>query len=288
MSTAKHWQFTLNNPVEHEQRRLQALGESVGTDSEIAYLGWGREKGDGPWSGRQPGTKHFQGYCSFRRRKSLAQVKRLLGERCHLEVCRGTPHQNREYIIKHGEFSEYGELPSGRGKRSDIEALRDAVKSGMARSDIADQFPLLYAKYRSAIKEWISDYAPKRTWAPEVNVFWGPTGTGKTRAVYEFIRHEDIFCYNGGKDGWFDGYDGQCVVLFDDFSGSDFKLNYLLRLLDRYPMKVPIKGGFVEFVPKHIFITSNLDPDIWYQHAHIEHQRALKRRFTKVVKYPVQ
>lgn len=80
---------------------------------------------------------------------------------------------------------------------------------------------------------------------------------------------------------WFDGYEGQENVLFDDFHGGVFKLPYLLKLLDRYPMRVPVKGGFVQWKPRRIFITSNIDPDLWFSNANREHVAALNRRFTE-------
>jgi hypothetical protein len=50
-------------------------------------------------------------------------------------------------------------------------------------------------------------------------------------------------------------------------------------------MRVPIKGGFVNWVPKKIWITSNYHPREWYPNAKDEHVKALKRRFSKVVRY---
>lgn len=125
-------------------------------------------------------------------------------------------------------------------------------------------------------------YAPKRDWQPSVIVYWGRTGAGKTRAVFDNLHStEDIYVHPGGS--WFDGYEGQPIVLFDDYAGSEFKLQYLLKLLDRYPMQVPVKGGFVSFVPREIYLTSNLDPADWYSNAHREHVDAMFRRFTNVV-----
>jgi hypothetical protein len=112
-----------------------------------------------------------------------------------------------------------------------------------------------------------------------VIVYWGRTGSGKTRAVMDNIPNENsIYIHPGGQ--WFDGYDRHEIVLFDDFGGSEFKLTYLLKLLDRYPMRVPVKGGFVSWVPREIYITSNLDPKNWYSNAHHEHVDALFRRFS--------
>lgn len=107
---------------------------------------------------------------------------------------------------------------------------------------------------------------------------------GKTRSVWEnATTEEDVFVYPGG--GWFDGFDNHPIVLFDDFGGSEFKISYLLKLLDRYPLRVPIKGGFVEWNPLEIYITSNLNPNVWYPNAHAEHVAALFRRFTNIVKF---
>lgn len=112
-------------------------------------------------------------------------------------------------------------------------------------------------------------------------VYWGRTGSGKTSAVFQNATR--LWIYPG--NGWFDGYDGHPQVLFDDFSGSEFKLPYLLKLLDRYPMQVPVKGDFVSWAPEEIYITSNLDPRCWFPNAHPEHVEAMFRRFTNVIRF---
>lgn len=111
-------------------------------------------------------------------------------------------------------------------------------------------------------------------------ILWGAPGTGKTRHVYDYHNHEKIYKHDGGS--WFDGYQAHDVVLFDDFTGSDFKLTYLLKLCDRYPMRVPIKGDFVQFVPRVIYFTSNKDPKEWYIDALPAHQEAFFRRVSEI------
>lgn len=123
-----------------------------------------------------------------------------------------------------------------------------------------------------------------RDWKCSVVVYWGRTGTGKTRAVFDNVNDkEDIYVHPGGN--WFDGYDQHKIVLFDDYGGSEFKLTYLLKLIDRYPIRVPIKGGFTSWVPEEIYITSNRSPDSWYPNAHEEHIDAMFRRFTNIVRF---
>jgi len=52
-----------------------------------------------------------------------------------------------------------------------------------------------------------------------------------------------------------------------------------LRLLDRYPISLPTKGGHVQFVATTILITSNFAPLDWYKWEGREvQQAALMRR----------
>jgi len=158
--------------------------------------------------------------------------------------------------------------------------LHASLKSGVTMSQLSDEHVGSFLRYGRNIREYRLVHAPVRQWVVDVRVLWGATGTGKTRTVYDSHEIADIYCHGGGP--WFDGYDQHSICLFDDFGGSCFPLPYLLKLLDRYPFRVPIKGGFVAWVPKIIYITSNMDPDTWYAGALPEHQRALRRRFTTV------
>jgi len=84
---------------------------------------------------------------------------------------------------------------------------------------------------------------------------------------------------------WFDGYVGQDDVIFEEFRG-DIKFGQLLMLLDRYKMQVPVKGGFVNWCPKRIFITSPKPPQEWYMN--IEDKRQLYRRITLQKEFNVE
>jgi hypothetical protein len=109
-------------------------------------------------------------------------------------------------------------------------------------------------------------------------VLWGRTGTGKTRFCYEQIK--DSTYWSPGDYQWFDGYEGQRIVIIDDYRG-EYPLPLFLKLLDRYPMRVPVKGSFVEWCPKKIFITSNIEPAHWYQ-TDYESNCAMLRRLNTI------
>lgn len=109
------------------------------------------------------------------------------------------------------------------------EMLRLKVLRGeMTLRDIKEQFPLDFladeAKLKSAREAYVNDFAP--TPMSRVNYYiTGKGGDGKglaARAVARSLfpnydRDEDIFFAVGRGNITFDGYDGQPVIIWDDF-----------------------------------------------------------------------
>jgi len=270
---AKHWCFTWNNYTNDDKQRLGTTATQLLESGRIVYLVYGEEIGDS-------GTPHLQGFITFNKRTTLQATKRLLSPTVHLEQARGTPVQASQYCKKDGSYKEFGTCPKGRGGRSDLEQLSDRILAGASAKEIQEEFPSHYIRYRQNILASIRDMQPERNAPTHVVVLWGKTGAGKTRQVFNYHERGTIYVHTG--ENWFDGYDGQPVVLFDDYNGSEFKLSYLLKLLDRYPMRVPVKGGYVQWNPKQVYFTSNKDPKTWYANAHEEHQAALFRRINTI------
>ncbi|MDB4302203.1 hypothetical protein N9924_01410 [bacterium] len=264
---AKHWCWTLNNYTTDEEDHIKQLGQQF--PEPIQYLVYGRETGE-------EGTHHLQGFISFKNKIGFKRAKGLICDRAHFESAKGTPKQAANYCTKDGDFEEWGQVPYGQGHRSDLKQVIEKLQNGATMRAIAKDHPSDIIRYGSGIIRARQFYRPKREKPPTIWVLWGRTGTGKTRRVWEYADLDELWVHSG--DRWFDGYDGQRGVLFDDFDGSWFKLTYLLKLIDRYVMQVPIKGGFQWWCPTTIYITSNLNPTDWYPTANEEHKRALKRR----------
>lgn len=247
---SRTWCWTLNNYSPSDLERLEGL---VGED--LDYLCFGKEVGAG-------GTPHLQGYLELPTRRTLSSLKHFIAiSSIHLEIRRGKQHQAVDYCKKDGDFHEFG-TPHNQGRRKDLEVIQDEIKEGATAIDIAEQHFTRWVVYRrsfQAYRELIEESLERPV--PVSVILWGPTGTGKTSSVWSAHAQTDIWVWPGGQ--WFDGYRGQKVALFDDFRG-ELPLALLLRLLDRYPMRVPVKGSFTRWCPEKIFFTSNIPPSDWW------------------------
>jgi len=70
---------------------------------------------------------------------------------------------------------------------------------------------------------------------------------------------------------------GQENVIIDEFRGT-IDVVHLLRWLDRYPVRVESKGSSLSLSAKSFWITSNLDPRVWYPELDPDTLEALLRR----------
>lgn len=267
---SKAWIFTWNNYDPSSEPLLLSLFQQ----DKFTFICWGREIAPS-------GTPHLQGYFELPRKKSMGGIKRLHPglSGLHLERRRGTPKEARDYCAKDGQFVEHGKISGGQGSRTDINTTFERIKEGASELEIAEENPRLYCQYRRSFERYRGLLVPKRSWKSTVYVLIGPTGTGKTRWVHD--REDQV--WTPGDFKWFDGYRGQDAVLFDDYSSDGYSLPLLLRLLDRYPMQVPVKGDFAEWCPRRIYITSNVAVESWYPFADDEHKAALLRRLDVII-----
>lgn len=265
------WCWTLNNYDEKDEERMRStISQEV-----CSYILWGREIGEN-------GTPHLQGFMvSYR--TTLTALKRRIGiDALHLEIMKGSLEEAITYCKKDGDWEEHG-TPPRQGQRSDLETIRNEIVEGKSELDIATNHFSRWVTYRRSFeryRELLRESTPREK--PKVVVHWGPTGTGKTKWVHDYIQRSQKSLWIWGGDRWFDGYIGQDVALFDDFRG-ELSFGFLLRVLDRYRLSVPIKGGFANWTPTEIYITSNKRPEEWYNSAFMEESiEPLLRRIDEV------
>ncbi len=256
---ARGWCFTSYKTHEEFQDGLRE-------QEPLLYICWGVE--------RCPTTSrvHLQGYLRCSRPIRMAGAKRLCGDQSlHLERRRGTEGEAVKYCQKDldkdagagcvGFFHEWGER-SKQGKRSDIDCIRAVIKDGGGMRHVIEAATSVQAVL-AAPKFLTYMECGKRDGAPDVRWYWGPTGTGKTRAAIAEAERDfgvDPLWTSSDSLKWFDGYDAHEVVLLDDFRSDDIKLRWMLRLLDRYAVRVQNKGGYRAWKPKRIYITCPRPP----------------------------
>ena len=273
---ARAWCFTWNNPPAAAQIHLR---EIFSLHSDLVYLVCQME------SAPTTGTPHLQGYVYLVQPITMIAVKLMLGsEAVRLTKANGSAMQNRTYCTKvesrTGFQLELGLLPQ-QGRRGDLLAVMEMIRSGSTNLDIWEDFPQLMLQYGRRLQSYRRDLVQARvstTKPPVIMTYYGPTGTGKSRrATYEAGAHTFILS-PPMKDRvvWLDGYTGQTRMIIEDFAG-EIQYRILLRILDRYELLMQLKGDMIHLNVTHIWITSNTHPREWYS---LEEYSPLHRRLT--------
>ena len=280
----RNWVFTLNNYSQEDVVNLSVL---VGGGVAI-YCAFQGERGES-------GTRHLQGVVCFRHARRLQGVKDVVGRRAHVEPMRGTIQQARDYCSKVESrdpegpaFAEHGEFPAGagqgRGSRTDCKAVVDLIRGGAGFRQIAEEAPAFALRAERGIRAIQAAFSGSRNWPTVVKWYHGPTGCGKSRAAFEEAGPDAYVKMPGNK--WWDGYEGQENVVIDDYRCDFSTFSELLRLFDRYPMRVEIKGGSTQFLAKTIWVTTPYDPLRTWTSQSQEKLDQLIRRITQGGEHP--
>jgi len=225
--------------------------------------------------------KHQQGWIQFINPKAFTAVRKLLGG-MHIEACRGSEVQNDAYCSKDSKFKSWGEYKA-QGHRTDLEAIKKLIDGGKPMINVADSYFSQYVRYHKGFDKYTflsMKEASKAERDVTVEVVWGPTGTGKTRyAVSQWKSSQ--YKIHADELQWFDGYEGEQLLIIDEYD-SQIKLTKLLGMLDRYQLRLPVKGSMTYAFWTRVIITSNVPPTEWHKHAKKAHKEALMRRINIV------
>jgi len=266
--------FTLNNYTDDELRSIKTL-------SDVRWMIIGKETAPGS------GTPHLQGAVCLTKQMTFRSLKNIRGfRRAHLAQMRGTPQHSRNYCSKQDPNPyERGSLPEP-GKRNDLETAAEHLTSGMTMKQLARTMPATVAHYCNGLTKLRALLLDGRKDKPLVMWIWGETGTGKTRAAFELGNLYKSVWMSNDTLKWMDGYDGQRVAILDDFRPDDCPFNLLLKLLDRFPLLVQYKGGYVDWIPQIIIITSPMPPSYMYQSKPHDDIAQLLRRIDFIFELP--
>lgn len=245
----RNFVFTINNYTDTDVSSLKSLNSK--------YIVFGYEVGES-------GTPHLQGYCELPNALTFKSLKKKLPT-AHIERRNGTPLQASNYCKKDGNFYENGTI-SNQGKRTDIDDLIELINDGNTNKQIAKTKPAGFFKFHKHINAYRCAMLEPRSTKPNVTVFYGLTGTGKTARAKIALKDTDYYTWGPEKKHWWDGYTGQKHVLMEEFRGQ-LPFGYMLRLLDRNDFSVEYKGSSCEFVATTIILTSPKHPTEWYRNT---------------------
>lgn len=192
-----------------------------------------------------------------------SSLRKVFGN-AHFTLARGTPLENFNYCSKDGDYVEFGELPSAaQGKRNDLAMARDAILEG--KTD------LQFIMDNNLITPWGRNLRTidrmRRVLQPpterndtKVSLIYGRPGTGKS----SFAR--DVFPNAYWKDNtrWWNFYEGQDTVIWDEFGGWSCAPSDYNRIFDKYKHQVELKGDVVPLRATNLVIISNFLPGQWW------------------------
>ncbi len=243
------------------------------------YAVWQRERC--PTTGRE----HLQMYFELTAQKALSTVRAMyVGD---IEVARGTAEQNRVYCMKEGRLAGPWELGERvcQGQRNDVRrAIAVCRKRGFEAAVV--ECPEVAMKFPQGLRVQAQVWSKKRRVArgyvqPKILVLVGSTGCGKTRAAVKLYGRQRTWL-NPLDSEWWDGYDGEKVVVLDDFYGQ-LKYSRMLQLLDGEPQqrRVPVKGAFVTLENDVWVLTSNVPPWEWWSGAKMDRSALYHRLWSR-------
>lgn len=258
---ARCWLVTVNNP---------SAWLDPADWQYIKFAVWQLEMGDN-------GTVHYQMYVNFSEPMSHAALHKLDGlEHSHTETRRGTKLEAVTYCSKdesrlEGPFwypderSVKRHAASEKGKRTDLDSLCEMIEREYTDAQIAEVAPILIVKYqRGADHLRLALQRPGRTGETiDSIVYVGPSGTGKSRRLRLECPEGDLwFWVSPGK--WFDGYQGQPGLVFDEFRDTWYTYSYFLKLVDIYPFRVEKKSGSIVMKATRFRFSTNVHPKSWW------------------------
>jgi len=229
------------------------------------------------------GKQHHQAYVYFHNLKgcgirSIKKIATMFGN-SHVEVMRGSFQQNEAYCSKEAELVKLGDEPK-QGARGDLQETVNMIKNGELDLDklIETNADMVHMYGRTL--QMAETLALRKRFRTEMTTaiwYWGGTGVGKSHKAFRNYSPKTHYIKDLSTH-WWDGYKGQEIVILNEYR-SDFKFSYLLQLVDKWPMNVPVRNKeSVPFLSKKIIFTSSQHPTECYPNIDESRFRQFTRR----------
>lgn len=293
---SRKYQLTINNPAQHGYTH-DSIKSIISGFSGLKYWCLCDEVG-------KEGTPHIHVYIVFNNAVMFTTLhNRFYGS--HIEPAMGSNQENRDYIRKEGKwltdeknetnlietFEESGELPPDKDatvKESTV--IYEMIKDGANDYEIMEAIPNAMNrldkidKARHTIREQKYKYEFRKL---SVVYIWGETGVGKTRSVIDKHSYENIYRATNYKNP-FDTYQGQDVIIFEEFRSS-LPISEMLNYLDGHPVVLASRYFDRQACYSQVYIITNIPIVKQYPNIQIDEPatwRAFKRRINEVIHMP--
>lgn len=281
MSTKKfrNVAFTLNNYTEEEIKSLKECDK-------FSFIIFGKEVCP------TTGTPHLQGYVELKDQMRLSGLKKI-NNRAHWfeRYENATAEDNIVYCSKANDVYRAGE-PKKQGERTDLKKISKAIYEGkMDRESLAIEDPAVYARYYKAWEtcDYLRMRKSERRWQTVGLWIGGLPGTGKSHLCFDDlcgnVPIEQRYVWQG-KNGWWDGYKGQPIIIINDIHTYQIEYDVILNVVDKWPYNVPIRGKeAVPLLARLVICTSPLkleDMRFDRQFHDEDSQGQVMRRFTQI------
>lgn len=271
--------FVVNNYTQEEW-------DSIWNNPKFTYLCMSKEVG------KKKGTPHIQGYLETKRCMFSTLKKQI--PRANFIRADGTVEDNIRYTSKDSNptWVQRGTPapPKKPGRRTDLEGIAAAISEGKCSLDsLALEAPDIFCRYYKAWErcEYIHLRKQSRKWMTEGLWYYGTTGTGKSHQAFRDYDPEKCYILTV-KNGWWDGYSGQPIVIINDLKPREIECGVMLNIVDKWPYKVPVRGKeAVPFLARLVIVTSSFEPTELYNATRdwkCDHdsEDQIKRRFTTI------
>lgn len=249
---------------------------------------WFRAYGGQLEIGEETKRLHFQGRLYMNRKSSCGYVHNHIFPSMNVWI---QPEWNEDGSVgyvqksatKYGPYQSVGEMPRP-GTRNDIHDFMLDVKDHGVR-EAALKHPDMFAKYHAGAEKFHKLITKKPKYRKMyVEWIWGEGGLRKTHYAACIHGEENVFEMTEDSKGWYDTYEGEPVLLLDEFDPSWMTSQRFRNTLEGHPHRISIKGTMSYARWFKVYITSNKPPHevlARYNLSAVD-QRACMRRIHKI------
>lgn len=160
-----------------------------------------------------------------------------------------------KYCTKGDDYISNFDIQQYLAKKGKLTA--DVIKAkttaqALTDGDISFMHVRHYREARAVLVEPFEYHTTRGIW------IWGQTGVGKSRIVREHASLVGYRLFSKSQNKWFDGYDGEEIIMIDDFDLRGDCLDHYLKIwTDRYACSGEVKGSTVQLRHYEFIVTSN-------------------------------